>query len=57
MILRASYPPRIQLTAQQTEIKLTLKVDTERYPIDDQVYLLNENGVILTDESSEYLTA
>ena len=54
--LVASYPPRIQLTVPNKTTG-TLRVDTERYPIDDREYLLNESGEILVDEKSEFLIA
>ncbi len=62
MILRASYPPRIQLTVQQNKISLVLRADTKHYPIPepdpiDSNYLLDENGTILMNELSVYLTA
>ena len=56
----------ITLTAVQNEliilktepqIEINLSVDNETYPIDSNVYLLDEGGILLINESLEYLTA
>lgn len=56
----------ITLTAVQNELiilkaepqtEINLSVDNETYPIDSNVYLLDEGGILLINESLEYLTA
>ena len=56
----------ITLTAIQNELiilkaepqtEINLSVDNETYPIDSNVYLLDEGGILLINESLEYLTA
>ena len=56
----------ITLTAVQNELiilkaepqaEISLLVDNETYPIDSNVYLLDEGGILLINESLEYLTA